>query len=47
MGAKGSKSNKNVAVLGEDEITLLLANTNYSREEIIKWHEGSSPYQKA
>jgi Ca2+-binding EF-hand superfamily protein len=39
MGAKGSKK-KNPAELTEDEINLLLANTSFTREEILKWHEG-------
>lgn len=37
-GVKDKK--KNPAVLTEDEINLLLANTSFSREEILKWHEG-------
>lgn len=42
MGGKGSKSNKkkNAADLTEQEIQLLLNNTNFTREEITKWHEG-------
>ncbi|CAF0787173.1 unnamed protein product [Brachionus calyciflorus] len=42
MGGKGSKTNKkkNPAELTEEEIQLLLNNTTFSREEIIKWHEG-------
>lgn len=42
MGGKGSKSSKkkNSAELTEQEIQLLLDNTNFTREEIVKWHEG-------
>lgn len=44
MGAKASsgikEKKKNPAELTEDEINLLLANTSFTRQEIIKWHEG-------
>lgn len=41
MGAKSSKDKKkNPAELTEDEINLLLANTSFTKEEILKWHEG-------
>jgi Ca2+-binding EF-hand superfamily protein len=39
MGNKAGKK-KNPTELTEDEINLLLANTSFSREEIVKWHEG-------
>lgn len=38
MGNKQGK--KDASKLGEDEIQLLLANTSFSREEILTWHAG-------
>lgn len=38
MGNKGSK--KDPTKLNDDEIQLLLANTSFTREEIITWHQG-------
>lgn len=38
--ASGGAKKKNSAELTEDEINLLLANTSFNREEIVKWHEG-------
>jgi Ca2+-binding EF-hand superfamily protein len=40
MGNKGGKAKHNPAILTEEEITLLLVNTSFTRDEIKKWHEG-------
>jgi len=39
MGNKGSKK-KDKNILTEEEINLLLANTQYTKEQIIQWHSG-------
>ena len=39
MGAKGAKpQKKNEAELLEEEITLLLSNTHFNRQQIQEWH---------
>ena len=41
MGAKGAKpQKKNEAELLEEEITLLLSNTHFNRQQIQEWHAG-------
>lgn len=38
MGGKGSKTNE--AVLSEEAIEVLMANTHFNRFEVIEWFEG-------
>jgi NACalpha-BTF3-like transcription factor len=38
MGNKSAKQDK--TVLDEKDITLLLENTNFTREQILEWHKG-------
>jgi Ca2+-binding EF-hand superfamily protein len=38
MGNKNVKTKK--TILTEAEIVSLVANTSFTREEIVKWHEG-------
>jgi len=41
MGNKGGKSKKkDHTLLTEEEIQFLLKNTNYNRDQILKWHRG-------
>ncbi len=40
MGNKGAKGKKDKNVLTEEEMNLLLANTQYTREQIVQWHAG-------
>jgi Ca2+-binding EF-hand superfamily protein len=40
MGKALSKSKKDATTLNEDNITMLLNNTKYSREQIQQWHAG-------
>ena len=41
MGNKSGKSKKSdKTVLTEEEIQFLLRNTNYTRDQIRKWHQG-------
>ena len=40
MGSKASKSKNSQKTLSEQEIDLLLANTKFTRPEIIAWHSG-------
>ena len=40
MGNKNAKNKKDPTVLLDEEVKFLLANTRYSKEEIMKWHAG-------
>jgi neurocalcin delta len=40
MGNKAGKEKKDSTKLTEDDISLLIANTTFNREQIIQWHEG-------
>jgi hypothetical protein len=41
MGNKNGKTKKkDKTVLTEEEIAFLLKNTNYNRQQILKWHQG-------
>lgn len=40
MGNKGGKKKADKTLLTEEEIQFLLKNTNYSRDQINKWHAG-------
>lgn len=39
MGNKDSKK-KETKSISESEITLLVNNTSFTREEILQWHQG-------
>lgn len=39
MGNKDSK-NKKAKNISETELTMLVNNTSFSREEILQWHQG-------
>lgn len=40
MGNKSGKGKKDSTKLTEEDIQLLIANTNFDREQIISWHQG-------
>jgi hypothetical protein len=40
MGSKSSKSKNFQKTLSDQEIDVLLANTKFTRPEIIAWHSG-------
>lgn len=37
---RGDSTGKDATVLSEQEITTLLNNTSFDREEILDWHKG-------